>query len=114
MNWDQLEGGWKQRRGKAVRHWGTLMNDELAKMAGKYEELVGKLQEKYGIAREKTSRQQQEFAKIIAQLRKSNARLMSLRTRTKKTKPTGRRKPAVARGAAPRRSKTRRASSGRS
>ena len=48
MNWDRMEGEWKQRRGKAVHHWGKMMNDELAAIAGKYEELVGKLQEKYG------------------------------------------------------------------
>ena len=32
MNWDRLEGEWKQRRGKAVHHWGKVMNDELAAM----------------------------------------------------------------------------------
>ena len=36
MNWDRMEGGWKQRRGKAVHHWGKMMNDELAAIAGKY------------------------------------------------------------------------------
>ncbi len=87
MNWDQLEGGWKQRRGKAVRHWGTIMNDELTSMAGKYEELVGKLQEKYGDARETTIRQQNEFAKIVSQLRNSNARLAALLRNIQKTKP---------------------------
>ena len=51
MNWDRVEGQWKQRRGKAVHHWGKLMNDELAATAGKHEQLVGTLQEKYGIAK---------------------------------------------------------------
>ena len=44
MNWDRVEGQWKQRRGKAAHHWGKLMNDELAAISGKYEQLVGKLQ----------------------------------------------------------------------
>lgn len=52
MNWDQVEGRWKQRRGKAVHQWGKVMNDELAAIAGKHEQLVGILQEKYGIAKE--------------------------------------------------------------
>ena len=52
MNWDRLEGQWKQRRGKAVYHWGRMMNDELSAILGKYEELVGRLQEKYGIAKD--------------------------------------------------------------
>ncbi len=78
MNWDRMEGEWKQRRGKAVHHWGKMMNDELAAIAGKYEELVGRLQEKYGIANEKSRRQVDDFKKVIVQLRKSNTRLVAL------------------------------------
>jgi hypothetical protein len=40
MSWDRIEGQWKQRRGKAMHHWGKMMNDELAEFAGKHEELV--------------------------------------------------------------------------
>jgi len=83
MNWDRLEGEWKQRRGKAVHHWGKMMNDELAAIAGKYEELVGRLQERYGIASEKSKRQLDDFRKIVEQLKKSNARLMTLQARHK-------------------------------
>jgi uncharacterized protein YjbJ (UPF0337 family) len=78
MNWDRMEGGWKQRRGKAVHHWGKMMNDELAAIAGKYEELVGRLQEKYGIASEASKRQVDDFKKVVDQLKKSNARLRAL------------------------------------
>jgi len=81
MNWDRLEGEWKQRRGKAVHHWGKMMNDELAAIAGKYEELVGRLQEKYGIASEQSKRQVNDFKKSVDQLKKSNARLMALQAR---------------------------------
>jgi uncharacterized protein YjbJ (UPF0337 family) len=76
MNWDRIEGQWKQRRGKAVHHWGKLMNDELAAIAGKHEQLVGTLQEKYGIAKEEAKRQVDEFKKIVDHLNKSNAKLM--------------------------------------
>ncbi|MEX2089820.1 MAG: CsbD family protein [Bacteroidota bacterium] len=78
MNWDRVEGQWKQRRGKAVHHWGKLMNDELATIAGKHEEFVGILQEKYGIAKEEAKRQVDGFTKIVDQLKKSNARLMRM------------------------------------
>ena len=74
MNWDRVEGKWKQRRGKAVHHWGKIMNDELASIAGKYEQLVGVLQEKYGIAAEEANHHVAEFKK----LKKSNANLMKL------------------------------------
>jgi uncharacterized protein YjbJ (UPF0337 family) len=75
MNWDRVEGQWKQRRGKATHHWGKIMNDELAAIAGKQEQLVGILQEKYGIAKEEAKRQVVEFKKNIDQLKKSNANL---------------------------------------
>jgi uncharacterized protein YjbJ (UPF0337 family) len=81
LNWDQLEGAWKQRRGKAVQHWGRLMNDELAAIAGKYEELVGKLQERYGIASDKSEHQRDDFKRIFEELKRSNARLERLQTR---------------------------------
>ncbi|MEX2189316.1 MAG: CsbD family protein [Bacteroidota bacterium] len=80
MNWDRVEGQWKQRRGKAVHHWGKLMNDELASIAGKHEQLVGILQEKYGVAKEEANRQINEFKHIVGQLKKTNARLMRLKT----------------------------------
>lgn len=76
MNWDQVEGHWKQRRGKAVHHWGKLLNDELAAVAGKHDQLVGVLQEKYGIAKEKADRQVAKFKKIVGELKKSNVKLM--------------------------------------
>jgi uncharacterized protein YjbJ (UPF0337 family) len=91
-----MEGEWKQRRGKAVHHWGKMMNDELAAIAGKYEELVGKLQERYGIAKEEANQQVKEFKKAIGQLKKSNSRLVRL-TKTLQDKETLRRKRASGR-----------------
>jgi uncharacterized protein YjbJ (UPF0337 family) len=88
MNWDRIEGAWKQRRGKAIHHWGTMMNDDLAAIAGKYEELVGKLQERYGIATERSQRHDDDFKRIVAELKKSNAQLMKLQGGVKRTKPT--------------------------
>jgi uncharacterized protein YjbJ (UPF0337 family) len=76
MNWDRIEGEWKQRRGKAIQHWGKMMNDELAATAGKYEALVGRLQERYGVAREEADQQLKDFTKTIEQLKKTNSRLM--------------------------------------
>ena len=90
MNWDSIEGQWKQRRGKAVNHWGTMMNDELAAISGKYEELVGRLQEKYGVAKEETKRQIVEFQKNIDHLKKSNASLIkAYKSAMEKKKPNG-------------------------
>jgi uncharacterized protein YjbJ (UPF0337 family) len=90
MNWDRIEGQWKQRRGKAVHHWGKVMNDELAAIAGKHEQLVGKLQERYGIAKEEAKRQIDEFKKTVERLKKSNARLMELQKALHKKEKNGR------------------------
>jgi uncharacterized protein YjbJ (UPF0337 family) len=91
MNWDRLEGEWKQQRGKAVHRWGKMMNDELAAIAGKYEELVGKLQERYGIASDKSDRQASEFKTIAGKLKKSTSTVMKLQrsARVSKAKPAG-------------------------
>ena len=34
MNWDQIEGNWKQLKGQAQERWGELTNDELDEAAG--------------------------------------------------------------------------------
>jgi uncharacterized protein YjbJ (UPF0337 family) len=85
MNWDRIEGQWKQRRGKAAHHWGKLMNDELAAISGKYEQLVGRLQENFGIAKDEATEQIDEFRKNIDKLKKSNAHLIKL-TKSSKQK----------------------------
>ena len=52
MNKDILEGQWKQIRGEAKSWWGKLTDDDLTRVAGKYESLAGILQEKYGYTRQ--------------------------------------------------------------
>jgi uncharacterized protein YjbJ (UPF0337 family) len=57
MNWDRIEGNWKQVKGKVKERWGELTDDELDRIAGKREQLVGRLQERYGIALEDAQHQ---------------------------------------------------------
>lgn len=49
MNWDIIEGNWKQFKDKAKSQWGKLTGDQLDEIAGKRQELAGKIQEIYGI-----------------------------------------------------------------
>jgi len=56
MNWDRIEGNWKQFKGKVKEQWGKLTDDELDQMAGKRTQLAGKLQERYGIAKDEAER----------------------------------------------------------
>jgi uncharacterized protein YjbJ (UPF0337 family) len=37
MNWDRVEGNWKQFTGKAKEQWGKLTDDELAQTNGNRE-----------------------------------------------------------------------------
>ena len=39
MNWDRVEGNWKQLTGQAKEQWGKLTDDDLAKVSGKREQL---------------------------------------------------------------------------
>jgi uncharacterized protein YjbJ (UPF0337 family) len=55
MNKHILEGKWKQLRGEAKSWWGKLTDNDLDRVAGKFEVLVGLLQEKYGYTRQKAT-----------------------------------------------------------
>lgn len=52
MNWDQIEGQWKQSIGKVQEKWAKLTEQDLAVINGKREQLIGKIQERYGIVKE--------------------------------------------------------------
>ena len=62
MNWDRIEGNWKQFKGKARQKWAELTDDDLDKLRGKKDELVGKLQERKGIERDRAEREVNEWA----------------------------------------------------
>jgi len=57
MNWDRVEGNWKQFTGKAQQQWGKLTNDDLDQVEGRRTELVGKIQERYGVAKDEAEKQ---------------------------------------------------------
>ena len=61
MNWDQVEGKWKQMKGSAREMWGKLTDDDLEKIQGKRDQLVGQVQERYGVAKEEAERQVAEW-----------------------------------------------------
>ena len=57
MNWDRIQGNWKQVVGKAKAQWGKLTDDDLDVVAGRREQLAGKIQERYGLAKDDVERQ---------------------------------------------------------
>ena len=52
MNWDQVQGKWKQMKGEVMQTWGKLTEDEVDRAAGSREKLEGLIQEKYGSTKE--------------------------------------------------------------
>ena len=40
MNWDRIEGNWKQFTGKVQQRWAELTDDDLQKVQGRRTELV--------------------------------------------------------------------------
>lgn len=63
MNWDRIEGQWKQAKGKVKEQWGKLTDDELDVISGKREQLIGMIQDCYGVAKDEAERQVKEWEK---------------------------------------------------
>lgn len=57
MDWDRIEGSWKQFTGKVKEQWGKLTDDDLTEIDGKREQLEGKIQERYGMAKDEAREQ---------------------------------------------------------
>jgi uncharacterized protein YjbJ (UPF0337 family) len=61
MNWDRIEGNWKQVTGRIKAQWGKLTDDDLDVVAGRREQLAGKIQERYGVAKDEAEKQLAEW-----------------------------------------------------
>ena len=61
MNWDRIEGNWKQLSGTVREKWGKLTNDDIDMIAGKRQKLAGRIQERYGIAKDAAEREIDEW-----------------------------------------------------
>jgi uncharacterized protein YjbJ (UPF0337 family) len=57
MNWDRVEGNWKEFKGQVQKQWGKLTNDDLDVIEGKRKELAGRLQQRYGYAKDEAERE---------------------------------------------------------
>jgi uncharacterized protein YjbJ (UPF0337 family) len=65
MNWDQIQGNWKQFAGKVRAKWGKLTDNDLQVVAGKRDQLAGILQKKYGFAKDQAEKELDEFSKSL-------------------------------------------------
>ena len=67
MNWDQIQGQWKQMKGGIKERFGKLTDDDLQMIEGQRDKLVGKIQERYGIAREEAQKRADEWANTLSE-----------------------------------------------
>ena len=61
MNWDQIEGKWKQMKGSVREKWGKLTDSDYEQIAGSRDKLIGRLQERYGYTRDKAQKELDEW-----------------------------------------------------
>lgn len=65
MDWNRIEGNWKQFKGKIKEQWGQLTDDDIDKMEGSREVFEGKIQEKYGIGKDQAKRNVDDWLKTL-------------------------------------------------
>ena len=57
MDWNRVEGNWKQIKGQVKEKWGKLTDDDLLEIEGRRDQLVGKIQARYGVTKEEAEAQ---------------------------------------------------------
>jgi uncharacterized protein YjbJ (UPF0337 family) len=65
MDWNRIEGNWKQFKGAAQEKWGKLTDDDLNVIEGRREQLEGKLQQRYGFAKDQVRKDVDDWFKTL-------------------------------------------------
>jgi uncharacterized protein YjbJ (UPF0337 family) len=73
VNWDQVEGKWKQLTGSARERWGKLTDDDIQTLTGQKDQLVGKIQERYGIAKAEAEKQADAWSHALKETKRESA-----------------------------------------
>jgi uncharacterized protein YjbJ (UPF0337 family) len=66
MNWDRVEGNWKELKGRVHEQWGRLTYDEVEVIAGRREQLEGTLQRIYGKSKDEVRREVEDFCRTCS------------------------------------------------
>jgi len=64
INWNIVEGKWKEVKGSVIERWGMLTDDEIDQVDGKREKLEGLIQQKYGITQVEAEKQIDDWAEM--------------------------------------------------
>lgn len=65
MNWNMIEGNWRQYRFELLRNWQCLTEENLASITGKRAQFGRLLQEVYDISAEEAERQIDAFQGVV-------------------------------------------------
>ena len=65
MDWNRVEGNWKQFTGKVKEQWGQLTDDDLIVINGRRDQLDGKLQERYGYDKEQVRKNVDDWVSFV-------------------------------------------------
>lgn len=65
MDWNRIEGNWKQFKGKIKEKWGELTDDDIDRMEGSREQFEGKIQEKYGLGKDQAKANVDDWLKNL-------------------------------------------------
>ncbi len=57
MNWDIIQGKWKETKGTIKEQWGELTDDDLDRIEGKRDKLAGKIQQRYGHTKDEAEKE---------------------------------------------------------
>jgi uncharacterized protein YjbJ (UPF0337 family) len=57
VDWNRIEGSWKQLKGKVKEKWGDLTDDDLDKIAGRQDQFEGVIQQRYGLTKDQARKQ---------------------------------------------------------
>ena len=57
MDWNRIEGDWKEAKGKVKEKWGKLTDDDLTAINGQRDQLEGRLQQRYGYAKDQSKKE---------------------------------------------------------
>jgi uncharacterized protein YjbJ (UPF0337 family) len=66
MDWNRIEGNWKQFKGRAKEKWGRLTDDDLDVINGRQDQLEGKIQERYGLAKDQAKKDVDTWFQVTA------------------------------------------------
>lgn len=65
MDWNEIEGNWKQFSGKVKEKWGQLTDDDITAANGKQDQLLGRIQERYGYEKDMAQREITDFVRDL-------------------------------------------------